>query len=78
MNALFDSLRRGDRYTFVFGGGVDAIDAIFHEILPDGTLMVAGEGGVISILNPARIIYARDRYARMPTRRTATTFATTP
>lgn len=60
-SALFDSLKRGVRYTFVFGD-VTAVFGVFHEIMPDGTLRVAGtlSGKVREYrINPDRVIYAR-------------------
>lgn len=62
----FNTLKRGSRYTFVFGGGVPAVTAVFHEIVPGGGLKVAGtSAGVASgaethILNPFLVVYARD------------------
>jgi hypothetical protein len=66
MTALFNSLKRNNRYTFVFGH-VPAVTGVLHELLPDGTLLVAGtESGIRNEtvhtyrLNPATILYARD------------------
>lgn len=42
MNARFDSLNRRERYVFVFGNGITAIEGVMHEILPDGVLLVSG------------------------------------
>lgn len=66
MNAPFNSLTRGSRYTFVFGAGLDAVTGVFHEILPDGLLLVAGrKTGTRAAasefrLNPALVVYARE------------------
>lgn len=65
MSAMFNQLRRGHRYTFVFGGGLHAICGVFHEYLPDGTLRVVGSHYTPPApdreyhLNPAQIVYAR-------------------
>ncbi len=45
MNARFDSLTRGSRYTFALVSGVTPITGVFHEILPDGCLLVIGGRG---------------------------------
>ena len=66
MAAMFDSLKRGSRYTFVFGSGVDAVCGVFHEYLPDGSLLVAGSSftppAVASQhrINPSLVMYVRE------------------
>lgn len=59
MNARFDTLKRGRAYTFVFGAGVTALSGTFHEIGPDGCLIVGAEGGTY-YLNPDAVSYARE------------------
>lgn len=64
MDARFNSLTRKARYTFCFTGQY-AVTGVFHEILPDGTLKVAGNvSGVktpdVFYLNPDTIVYARE------------------
>lgn len=66
MDAPFNSLKRIRRYTFVFGNGVPSIEGVLHEILPDGTLLVAGrEWGTSQVhetiaINPANVVYVRE------------------
>lgn len=67
MQARFDSLRRKQRYIFVFGGGINAIDGIFHEYRSDGTLLVAGNvsgsfhgGARTFIINPDQVVYVQE------------------
>ena len=58
---LFNSLERGQNYTFVFGH-VDAMTGVFHEILSDGCLLVVSKGQNFAI-NPDRVIYVKEAKA---------------
>ena len=66
MSAMYDSLKRGSRYTFVFGSGVDAISGVFHEYLSDGSLLVAGSSKAYPAaasqyrINPSLVMYVRE------------------
>jgi hypothetical protein len=64
MDALFNNLKRGAEYTFVFGNGVEAITGVLHEYLPDGTLEVTGRTPFSQTpkaycINPDGILYVR-------------------
>jgi hypothetical protein len=67
MDARFNSLTRGQRYTFV-NGRTNAVVGVFHQYMPDGTLQVAGsivgDHGAINArtlyINPDQIIYVEE------------------
>jgi len=54
----FNGLERENRYFFMFVGGV-TLEAVLHELFPDGTLKVSNSGWS-HFLNPDNIVYARD------------------
>jgi len=54
----FNSLKRGQMYSFVFMGGITFLTGVFHDIRSDGTLHVS-DGVHEYFLNPDNIVYAR-------------------
>jgi hypothetical protein len=58
MQILWNSLKRGQVYWFTFGHGIPTVFAVFHEIMPDGSLRVANEKGEF-FLSPDQIAHVR-------------------